>query len=217
MGKNYKKVKSGDRVGRLVVLEAVGKSKNGSFIWKCRCDCGKYKEVISSSLNSKLTRSCGCLYDEIKGKQSITHGMIDSREYNTWSSMKQRCYYTRHQYYDRYGGRGIVVCDRWLESFENFYEDMGKCPKGMTLDRINNDGNYEPSNCKWSTQTEQSRNTGISSANKSGYKGVTYHKATGKWIAIIGINGKTKHLGVYEDIADAVKARSDAEKEYWND
>jgi hypothetical protein len=152
----------GMRFGRLTAIEDVGKIK-GVYSWKCLCDCGNYTIPSYYHIKSGHTRSCGCLertwlrdnYDR------TTHGhtckSVISPTYKTWNSMKVRCSDKRTNGFDLYGGRGIKVCDRWLR-FDNFLADMGERPEGKTLDRINSDGNYEPSNCRWSTPREQSRN-----------------------------------------------------------
>ncbi len=212
----YKKVKSGSSVGRLTVLSIVGKSSNGSNMWSCLCDCGNTVEVISSSLNSGLTQSCGCLYNEIKGRQASTHGMSGTPTYNSWLAMRGRCYYTEHDYYEYYGGRGIKVCDRWLDSFENFLEDMGIKPDGLSLDRIDNNLDYSPNNCKWSTNSEQGFNTRMHSNNSSGKTGVSFHTKTNKWQATIGVDSKSIYLGVYDSFEEAVNVREAAEIEYFS-
>lgn len=124
------------------------------------CSCGKEKFIRDRSVNLGLTRSCGHLIKENMsrvGKLSITHGMTNSSTYKTWKSLYQRCTNSKHARYSGWGGRGITVCERW-RLFENFYADMGDRPHGKTLDRIDNDGNYEPRNCKWSTPKEQAEN-----------------------------------------------------------
>lgn len=129
--------------------------------------------------------------------------------------MKQRCFNPRAEGYENYGGRGITVDPSWL-SFETFNRDMGSRPdKSYSLDRINNNGNYEPANCIWSDRIQQNRNKRVNPNSKSGVTGVTYDKFTGKWVATIGLNGKTIHLGRKETLEEAVEARRKAELEYW--
>lgn len=143
---------TGNRYGMLIVLSRRKIEKNIKPRWKCKCDCGNTSIHFGYDLK-KGTKSCGCL----RGKSS-THGMSYTRIYKVWRSMIDRCRNQNHHAYKDYGGRGIIVCDRWLISFENFYADMGSRPDGTSIDRKNNDGNYEPGNCRWATMKEQSRN-----------------------------------------------------------
>lgn len=148
--------------GRLKVIELIG-SKNKQLFWRCRCKCGKFKDVASRHLVNNLIISCGCYKSQNAIKLKTKHG--DNRagkrtpEYRCWSHIKSRCYNPKVERYPHYGGRGITVCQRWLQSFENFLSDMGRRPsKHHSIDRIDNDGNYEPNNCRWATASEQQQN-----------------------------------------------------------
>jgi len=149
-------VKAKDRFGRLTVLRYVGLSRFRNRLWECRCICGKLTTVVGSHLASGNTVSCGCLSREA----NTTHGMSrnGTPEYRIWTCMIARCSNREGKGHHNYGGRGIKVCERWLK-FENFYKDMGPRPSPKhSIDRVNNDGDYEPSNCRWATKIEQDTN-----------------------------------------------------------
>jgi hypothetical protein len=146
---------SGMKFGRYTVLCFSHEGNRRAKFWLCRCDCGIEKPVNSAFLKNGLIKSCGCLMREQNGKRikaaSTTHGMSKSSEYRIWQLMIERCRTPNNPAYPRYGGRGIFVCERWLESFENFYADMGPRPPGLQLDRENNDKGYSKNNCRWTT------------------------------------------------------------------
>lgn len=147
------------RFGKLVVIKLIGRTRYRQIIWLCRCDCGKERTVHGSNLRSGATKSCG---HHGKGP-SLRHGHTargkTSPEYITWQAMKTRCENPNSVGWQYYGGRGISVCKRWSESFQAFFDDIGPRPGAIySIDRLAPDGNYEPSNCRWATPTEQANN-----------------------------------------------------------
>lgn len=153
---------TGQTFGRLTVLRRNGVDKNNGSLWLCICACGKEHTVLGASLSRGIIKSCGCLRVDVVRARSTTHGQTSGKkvspEYVSWAAMITRCGNPNQKDWHSYGGRGIIVCERWRESFENFLEDMGKKPKGLTLDRIDVNGNYEPGNCRWATSQEQTAN-----------------------------------------------------------
>src|SRR5262245_17598928 len=151
---------AGKRFGRWTVLVIhPERYRNRHALWLCRCEeCGTEHVVRGDTLRGGESTNCGCIprkkQGEKLGKCRRTHGMSRSRAYRCWESMLQRCFNPRNPWYSFYGGRGITVCERWL-IFENFYADVGDPPPGLSLDRIDNNGNYEPSNCRWATSAVQ--------------------------------------------------------------
>ena len=174
---------TGQRFGRLTVVERANDyiSQNGHHTtqWLCKCACGNEIVVMANNLK-RVTKSCGCYKSEITTEKNITHGVSDSRLYNIWCNIKQRCYNKNNNSYKDYGGRGIIICDEWLD-FEPFYEwamDNGY-NDDLTIDRVDNNGNYEPSNCRWVDIKTQSN-------NKRNNHYITY-------------NGKTQTLAQWSD------------------
>lgn len=166
--------RSGQVFGRLKVLHLDRVDEKGHAVWVCLCACGNKKEVRARHLVSGATKSCGCISKEVTKKVHSTHGMSKAPEYKTWDGIKYRCNNESCPQYNNYGGRGITVCDRWLESFENFYEDMGKRPsKKHSIERLDVNKGYSPDNCIWATHDIQSRNKRISDKNKTKVTGVT--------------------------------------------
>ena len=205
----------GHTYGRLTVFGYAGK-KGKHHYWRCSCDCSKRSVVTSTALRSGHTKSCGCYHKERTSEVHLTHGKSSSPEYRALTQMKARCYKKNNKAYKDYGGRGITICDRWLESFENFYADMGdRLSPQHSIDRINNNGNYEPDNCRWATKQVQNQNHRMFTTNTSGITGVYWSKSSQNWNAVIHISGKRKNLGYFADKSEAATVRRNAEKEHY--
>lgn len=185
---------TGQKFGRLTVIQRTKNNKYGNLMWLCQCECGKQKIVRGSHLKGKRIQSCGCLAFEIAKEKMIernfVHGKKGTKIYAIWKAIKQRCFNPNNAMYHNYGGRGITICEEWKNNFQAFYDHVSKLPhfneKGYSLDRINNDGNYEPNNVKWSTAKEQANNTRTNVFIT--FKGETHTVA--EWSEITGINNK---------------------------
>lgn len=216
----------GEQIGECIYLEDIPSSEAGKDpkrrYAKFQCECGA--EFISQieSVKRRKTKSCGCLNTKtrvLSGKKKKTHGMTGTPEYYCWQGMKDRCYNKSSPSYDNYGARGITVCDRWINSFENFYNDIGKYyVEGLELDRIDVNGNYFPENCKWSTEQEQSWNQRVYKNNSTGCAGVTRaSRNKNKFEVRISKDNIEHQIGTFNTLEDAVEARKQAEIEYYGE
>ena len=176
--------------GRLTALRRLPETESGRSVWLCRCSCGKLKLCMATLLATGRVLSCGCFSRKLASdrmKKIFTiHGMCGTPTYRSWGSMMARCYQQNATRYDCYGGRGISVCDRW-KTFKFFFEDMGVRPLGMSLERMDNNGNYGPSNCRWATPKEQSTNRRTTRPITLDDKTLT----AWDWEKICGIRGDT--------------------------
>lgn len=179
------------RFGRWIVVKKTNERSSGSVVWLCRCDCGSIKKIRSSCLTHGETLSCGCLRTELFKNRITKHGMSSTLAYRAWWAMKSRCNNPKNRRYKDYGGRNIKICERW-KVFENFHKDMGDKPSVKSLDRIDNNKGYEPSNCKWSTSIEQLNNTRRNSYIT--YKGIT--KTISEWARYLGIEYSVIHTRI---------------------
>lgn len=220
-----KKFEKGQIVGVLEFVSEDGfeyiKGVNVRFI-NVKCECGNVFRARYLNVSSGHTKSCGCLHAKAVKEYGLSirqeNPLCKQPTYKTWRWMKERCYSKNHK---NYGGRGITVCERWLEpnqqGYFNFVEDMGEKPEGLTLDRIDVNGNYCPENCRWADNSIQGYNQRLRETNNSGKTGVHWNKRSNKWMASITFNGKTKYLGLYDDFNDAVSARLKGEIDYFGE
>ena len=162
------------RFGRLVAIVKEGRNHRNYALWRCKCDCGNEKLIAYAELKKGRVKSCGCWQRERMAALNKSHGMSSSKEFRSWMKAKDRCFNPKHPAYEKYGGRGIVMCDEWRNSFTAFYEYMGDCPRTYTLDRIDNSKGYEPGNCRWASKKEQAMNS--------------------CWPKLVTIDGVTKNL-----------------------
>jgi len=181
---------TGRVVGRWTVVARVENDAVGGAVWLCRCECGVEKRIRGLVLRDGRSRSCGCLRVDTTVARSTKHGFAPSGRqpptYHSWLGMKARCTNPKHKSYPDYGGRGIKVCERWM-AFENFYADMGEKPARTSLERANNEGNYEPGNCYWASPTQQANN--MRSNRVIAFRGVS--RNLGEWAATLRISKTT--------------------------
>jgi len=197
----------GQKFGKLVAIRFSHMRSNGAH-WHCECECGGASIVRSALLANGTTKSCGCI--------SKPHGMSYTAEHKAWSGMKERCLNPNNGAYKDYGGRGIKVCDEWLNDFIQFYKDMGPKPeRDYSIDREDVDGDYCPNNCRWATPEMQARNRRVKKGSKTGVTGVSARKS-GSYAAYIGASGgKNVYLGTHKDFFEALCARKSAENIYF--
>lgn len=175
----------GKRFGTLVVTRFSHVGSGNRSLWECECNCGSVKAFRSNNL--PRMKSCGCLTAKINGESHSTHGMRKSREYGSWRAMKKRCLEPHFHAFKNYGGRGIKICDRWINSFENFFADMGIRPQNGTLERKDNEGDYTPENCIWIPLGWQAKNR--RSSHRITFSGKTL--IISEWAKLLGVSSAT--------------------------
>ena len=197
---------TGKRFGKLVVLKQAGRNELKKVLWKCQCDCGNQTVVVSGSLVTGNTTSCGCIVPNFK------HGGWNKSSYNTWRAMVRRCTNPKDKDYPKYGGCGISICQEWMD-YVKFVADMGEPIGDQTLDRIDTYGNYTKDNCRWASVTVQNRNVRIRKTSKSGYVGV--HLRDGKWYGEVTVKKKKYYSKACNTVEEAAAARKELERIHW--
>lgn len=178
---------TGKSFGRLTVVGRSPRRSASGAMWFCRCECGGETHVASLKLRSGRTQSCGCYRRDLGHTKNLTHGLSNkSRTYKTWKEMRRRCTSKTASQYKWYGGRGIKVCERW-NNYKAFLEDMGERPEGTTLDRIDNDGNYEPGNCRWANHKEQTRKQATNKLSASLAESLRQDRSAGMSYRALGL------------------------------
>ena len=209
----------GGKFNRLTIT-GQGYVVNETAYYPVRCECGTEKAVSAWCLKSGTIKSCGCLNRELSSqrKTNLQHGMTGTPIYNAWLSMRRRCYNPSESSYENYGGRGIKVCDRWLESFQNFYEDMGDVPfEGASIERLDVNGDYSPENCVWADKTTQCFNRRKFKGASSKYIGVSYDKTKKNrpWRVSLKKGGVILYSGSFSTEEEAARAYDDACMEHY--
>lgn len=207
--------RTGEIFGQLTALHR-GETKSGKTMWVCRCSCGSICEYRASNLVTGNSTKCVACREISLQKHGKAKRSIKSQEYNSWNSMKDRCYNKNNESYINYGARGITVCQRWLNSFENFLEDMGEKPSpSHSIERVDNTKSYSKGNCVWADKVQQAYNKRKCSRNTSGVEGVYFRKDTGKWSSYINKEGTRYNLGSFDTISEAIDARRKAEIKFY--
>lgn len=199
--------RTGQRFGKLTVLSRAGTGANKKVLWSCACDCGKTTTVVSGSLVTGNTTSCGCVVPNLK------HGSSAKSSYNTWRSMMRRCYNEKDKDYPRWGGRGVLVCPEWHD-YLRFVADMGEPVGDETLDRIDPSGNYTKTNCRWAGVTTQNRNVRVRANSKTGVTGVS-KTHSGTYMAKVTVGKKSFYSKCFKTIEEAAAARKELERLHW--
>lgn len=202
------------------MIKMVGQNKQSRALWQAECHCGNIFVATGNFIKTGHTKSCGCLKKKVNiihGGRSALASSDHKRLYRIWCGMKSRCNNKKSSSYHYYGGRGIRLHQEWEESFESFrdwalsngYDDS------LSIERIDNNGNYQPSNCTWENHVKQGRNTRTQSNNTSGVRGVSWNKSGNSWIARITVDKERVYLGSFSSLEEAKEARQKAELFYW--
>ena len=197
----------GQKFNRLLIQDIF--RKDNKTYAHCLCNCGAEKDILLARIKNKNTQSCGCLHRELLSALSSTHHSSGTRLYNIWCNIKGRCKNSSHRDYCNYGGRGISLCKEWDNSFETFrdwaynngYSDT------LSIDRINVDGNYEPTNCRWTDSYTQNSNKRLNSCNKTGYSGIDFRENEKKYVVRKTIRGTRYYIGYFNTLEEAVIAK----------